>query len=221
MNRFINAMVLFFTLQAVVFAIYVGFDLPIGFLRTTGAYLRYIDEVFIGYGIVLFMLVFRRAYRRWMALRIVNHTEKFIWNMPVSSSRKKRIVTYSLLETAVYTFGALGLYFLTELSWIPASVLLFGALDTFVLTWLTRYYRVALSSKAIIVADREVVVVYFTGLRKITVHQQTIYFDYIKDLQLSFPLNCIAEEHRSDFFSALRAQMDPEKVYFPVSSKTT
>ena len=214
MNRFINAVLLFFTLVTAFIAIYVGFDLPISFLRTTGAYLQNADEIFLGLGVLMFMIVLRRSYRRWMAIRIVSKTAKFKWSAPVSTQRKKRIYTYTSLEIVVYTFGALGLYFLTDRAWVPAIALSFAVLDNIILLTATRYFRVALSSKALIVADREVVLLYFKGLRKVTIHQQTVYFDYIKDLQLSFPTNCIEPKDQEAFFELLKAQFNPDKVYF-------
>ena len=79
---------------------------------------------------------------------------------------------------------------------------------------LSAKYRVGLSSKALIVCDREVTVVYFTGLRKVSIHQQTVFFDYIKDLQLSFPLDCIQDESKEEFFDLLEDQLDRDKVFF-------
>ena len=96
-----------------------------------------------------------------------------------------------MLETAVMTFAGIGLYKLSPEAIIPATAFLVGALDNFVLALAKSAYRVGLSSKALIVSDREVIVLYFTGLRKVSIHQQTVFFDYIKDLQLSFPLDCI------------------------------
>ncbi len=214
MNRFINAVVLFFTLITAFIAIYVGFDLPIRLLRTTGAYLPYADEAFMGLGILILIVILRRTYRRWMALRIVGRTKKFLWNQNVSRERKGRVLTYSMIEIFVYMFGACGLYFLTDRAWLPAGALAFAALDNLVLMFFTRKYRLALSSKALIVADREVVLLYFNGLQKVSVHQQSIYFDYIKDLQLSFPTNCIEPSQQEEFFALLKAQMNPDKVYF-------
>ena len=75
-------------------------------------------------------------------------------------------------------------------------------------------FRVGLSSKALIVADRDVTLLYFTGLRKVSIHQQTIYFDYIKDLQLSFPLDCIQPEMKDEFFAQLKDQVNTDKVFF-------
>ena len=62
-------------------------------------------------------------------------------------------------------------------------------------------------------------VVYFSGLRKVTIHQQTIFFDYIKDLQCTFPLNCIDEKDRTNFKNSLEAQIDRDKVFFSDSVK--
>ena len=75
-------------------------------------------------------------------------------------------------------------------------------------------FRVGISSKAIIVGDREVVVIYFEGLRKVSVDQQTIYFDYIKDLQLSFPTNCILDENKAEALEVLQNSLDKDKVMF-------
>ncbi|MDB3907606.1 hypothetical protein N9355_09050 [Crocinitomicaceae bacterium] len=219
MNRFINAVLLFFTLITAFAAIYVGFDLPFGILKTTGSEIPYIDYVFHGLGLFLFLIIFRRSYQRWMAIRIVSRKEKFKWNQPVSKERKVRIIIYNLLEFFVYVFAACAIYWLTDRAWAPVVALLFAALDNLILSALNKTYRVGLTSKAIIVADREVVVLYFTGLRKVSVHQQTVYFDYIKDLQLSFPTNCLPADQQSEFFDTLEQQVDRDKVYFSKTDK--
>lgn len=219
MNRFINAVLLFFTLITAFVAIYVGFDLPFGVLKTTGAAIPYVDEVLMGLGLVLFIIVLRRTYRRWMAIRIVSRLPKFKWNEPVSKERRTRVIIYNSLEFFVYLFAAIVLYMLTERAWAPALALLFAALDNVVLSMLNKTYRCGLTSKALIIADREVVVLYFTGLRKVSIHQQTVYFDYIKGLQLSFPTDCIPQASREDFFRLLEQQVDRDKVYFTVKEK--
>lgn len=75
-------------------------------------------------------------------------------------------------------------------------------------------FRVGLSSKAILVADREVLLIYLNGLRKVSVSQQTVYFDYSENLQLSFPLDCIEEPQKANFFNALEGQIDRDRVLF-------
>ncbi len=219
MNRFINAVLLFFTLITALIAIYVGFDLPVGFLGTSGARIPYIDYVFLGLGGFLFIIVLRRTYRRWMAIRIVARQEKFKWNYPVSKERKIRVIIYNVIEIFVYLFAAGILYWLTDRSWPAVVVLLFASLDNVILIALHKTYRVGLTSKAVIVADREVVALYYTGLRKVSLHQQTVYFDYIEELQLSFPTNCLSPEHQKDFFETLEQQVDRDKVFFSVKER--
>ena len=217
MNRFINMLLLVLFFPTMFLSIYVSFDLPIGFLQTSGAYLPYKFELFLGLGLLLFVINLRRSIRRWMGMRIVSKKKKFKWNAPVSASRKKRVVTYLLLETLVMTSVAFGLYRLTNEAWMPTIAFLFGATDNIIFAIIGtkgNLYRIGLSSKALIVADRDVTLLYFTGLRKVSIHQQSIYFDYIKGLQLSFPSDCIEEENRSEFFELLEAQLDKDRVFF-------
>jgi hypothetical protein len=109
---------------------------------------------------------------------------------------------------------AIGLYVINPETIIPAVVFALFSLDSIVFVFLGKdKFRVGLSSKAIFVADREIILIYFTGLRKITVHQQTIFFDYINDLQLTFPLNCIREENRPSFFESLDNTVDKDRVF--------
>lgn len=197
-------------------AILVGFDLPIGFLRVSGNNLAYKDEILLGFGLLFAILVLRRSIRRWMGMRIVAKVKKFKWNAPVSKPRKGRVITYLLLEAMVMFFVSAAFYVIADSALPIAIAFLIGVVDNliFMLVGMNNRFRVGLSSKALIVADREVTLLYFTGLRKISLHQQTVYFDYIKGLQLSFPLNCIQEDMREEFFSQLEEQVDRDRVFF-------
>jgi len=217
MNRFINMLLLFLLIPTMLMAIYVGFDLPVTFLKTTGAFIPNRDEIFLGLGLLIFIVNLRRSIRRWMGIRIVSKQTKFKWNAPVSSTRKRRIVTYTALEVLVMTFVGIALYKVTQQAWAPSLAYLFGAFDNLIFAIVGlkgNHYRVGLSSKALIVADREVILLYFKGLRKISVQQQSIYFDYIKGLQLTFPSDCIEDEQRAEFFKLLEEQVDTDRVFF-------
>jgi hypothetical protein len=78
---------------------------------------------------------------------------------------------------------------------------------------LGKKFRAGVTSKAVIVADRDVVLAYFTGLRRVTIHQDSVYFHYIKDLQLDFPLDCIEKSERDTFFAELNKQIDRDRVF--------
>ena len=208
---------MFILFPTMIMTIYVSFDLPISFLKVPGSEIPYKEEIFLGLGLLILIINIRRSIRRWMGIRIVSKKKKFKWNEPVSRSRKRRINTYLLLETSVMLFVSIALYVLTPEAWMPAAAFLFGAVDNLIFAIIGAgkdAYRVGLSSKALIVADRDVILLYFNGLRKVSVHQQSIYFDYIKGLQLSFPSNCIKDESKVEFFAMLEDQLDKDKVFF-------
>ena len=104
-----------------------------------------------------------------MGLYIVNKRSRFAWNMPVSKKRKQRVISYTLLEVLVMTSLAYALYSLISTWILPTAVLVFFSIESFVFLFagMNKRFRVGISSKAIIAADREVVIVYFTGLQKI------------------------------------------------------
>ncbi len=216
MNRFINSLLLALFFPTLLLAIFIGFDLPIGFLKTSGAQLGYRFEILLGLGTFILVLNLRRSVRRWTGSWMLRKKDRFLYNEPVSSKRRKRVVVYLLLEAFVMSFLAAALYRLSHEVWMPAIGFLFGALDSVVFCIVGssgKYFRTGISSKALIVADREVPVLYFEGLRKITLQQQTIYFDYIKDLQLSVPVDVIDEANKERFKTVLLAQTDPDRVF--------
>lgn len=196
-------------------AIFIGFDIPFDSFGITGSEIPYRFELFAGLGFILFIIQLRRTTRRWMALSMVSKLDRFQWNKPVSLSRKKRVATYNLIEVTVMAVLSVGLYSITKESLIPAIIFLVFSVDSFVFTLVGRNkYRVGLSTKAILVADREIILIYFTGLRKVAIHQQTVYFDYINNLQLTFPLDCIEEENKQEFFEGLHKVIDKDRVFF-------
>lgn len=217
MNKFINVFILLLFIPTLFLSIIVGQDMPISLLKTTGSNFPYRVEIFAIIGLLMFLLLLRRSVRRWMGARIVSRIDRFRWTATVSLTRRRRVGTYLLLEFIAFSCASLALYILSPETWIPSFVLALGAIDTVVFfiagRW-SKMYRIGLSSKALIVADREVLVLYFTGLRKVTVQQSVVYFDYTKGLQLSFPLDCVPDSERTRFFELLESCTDRDQVYF-------
>lgn len=202
------------TFPLLALAIFSGFDIPIDSLGITGSEIAYQDEIFLATGICIFLIQIRRSSRRWMALNLVNKINRFQWNEPVSNSRKKRVLTYNFIEATVMIALGVGLLLTTTKTVVPASVFFLFSLDSIIFSLYGKNkFRVGLSTKAIFIADREIILIYFTGLRKITVHQQTIYFDYIENLQLTFPTNCVEESKLSSFFEKLETVIDKDRVF--------
>ena len=217
MNKFINILLLLISFPTMLVAIFVGHDLPIEFLKTSGGSLPYRFEIFMGLGVLLYMVIVRRSVRRWAGVQMVSKIEKFKWNEPMGEGRKKRVFLYQSLEAMLMAFGALAIYSVCKEAWIPASAFLVGAIDNMVFLFMGKQkniYRIGLTSKAIVVADRDVKILYFSGLRKVSIHQQTVFFDYIKDLQMTFPLNCIQDKDKTTFKNSLEAQLNRDKVFF-------
>ena len=216
MNSFVNAILLALTFPLIMLTLIVGFDLPVEILKTSGKNLSFADEIFWLLATLMGLIAFRRSLKRWMGMKIVNTTERFIINFGVSTARKNRVVVYNLIESCIMLSLGLSIYNLTTHALVPTIVLLSFSFDNllFLAIGYKNRFRIGLSSKALIVSDREVTVIYFEGLRKISIEQQTIYFDYIKDLQLSFPTNCLRDEDKELIFNGLNDIVDKDKVMF-------
>jgi len=209
-------------MPTIVLAIFVGYNLPIEFLKTSGAQLPYLNIIFLVIGIIYFIIIVRRSSRRWMGAKMTSQVAKFKWNVAMGDGRKKQVYLYQWLEAFIMAFGGLALYYISDLAIIPALAFWFGAFDNILFLILGKaknIYRIGLTSKALVVADRDVKVLYLSGLRKVSIHQQTVFFDYIKDLQMAFPLNCIPKEDQADFKNQLVAIVDRDKVFFDEKMK--
>ncbi len=222
MNKFINILLLLLVFPAIGLAIIIGFDVTLDFLRMSGANIPYKFEIFCGFAGLVLAVGFRRSLRRWMGVRMVNQLGRFQWNAPMAAHRYRQSMLYLSLEAALHLSVAFGLFLLTAYAWILAGVLVLLALDHLVFGFVSRskqLFRVGITSKAVLVADRDVKAVYFSGLRKVSRQQQSLFFDYIKDFQVAFPVDCIAENERQAFRDALEKNLDRDRVFFSESFK--
>ncbi len=216
MNKAINVLLIFLLFPTMLFTIFVGFDLPIESLRTSGQQVPYRFQVFLGIGLLLLTINLKRSVTRWMGLRLVNQVKKFKWNQPMSKDRIYRVQVYTILEAVVMLFVGTVLYSICNEALLPAIAFWFCFADNLIFLFFgsrKKRFRMGITSKAVVVADRDVSVLYFSGLRKVSIHQQSIYFDYIKGLQLSFPIDCMEKEQHDAFFTVLEEQLDTDKVF--------
>ncbi len=215
MNRSINILLLVVSFPTLAFCIFVGFDLPIDFLHASGANLAYRDVVFLGFAFITLLLVLRRSVRRWVGVGMTRKPERFIWCVPIGKERKKQVRMYLIIEALVAFCFAYATYSLTPESWALTVVYLLLGFDQLLFLAIAQsWFRVGITQKAIVVSDREVRVLYFSGLRRVESHQQTLYFEYIEDLQLSFPTNCIETGNYDAFRTTLETRVNRDKVFF-------
>ncbi len=215
MNRSVNILLLVISFPAMFMTIYVGFGLPIFRLETEALENQVMEYIFLGFAFLLLLIEVRRAVHRWVGVGMLRKPERFYWSAPIGAERKKQVRLFFIIEALVALGFALVCYKLTDKSW-PLQVVyaLIFAEQMIFLFVANNWYRIGISDKALVVADREVNVLYFSGLRRVEIHQQTVYFEYIEDLQLFFPVNAIDKKDFSSFRNALEDKLNRDKVFF-------
>lgn len=200
--------------------VYVGLDVPIDSFGITGQEIPYKSSVFLIGAFLCFLFHFFRSLKRWTSLYIVNKKNQFKWSVKIGSGRKKRTITYTTIEILFMLILSFAFYKLTPVSIAISLTLLISALDSFCfLIYGLNKFKIIVSSKAVFISDREVYSLYFKGLRKISIHQQSVYFDYIKGIQLHFPLDCFEEKDVSSFLNTINNLIDKDRVYFSKTQK--
>ncbi len=222
MNKSINIFLVLSIIPAIAFSIVVGFDISIEFLRTSGKFIPYQKTIFASFAALFFSMGIRRTSKRWSGIRMVYQITKFQWNEPIDRQRVTQANLYLIIEAVIHFMVSLVFLILTPKSiWISCVFFALG-LDHLIFCIVgnvKKLWRVGVTNKAVVVADRDFKVLYFSGLRKVSVHQQSIFFDYIKELQLSFPIQSIKPENRQSFVAQLEEKVDREKVFFSESFK--
>ncbi len=220
MNKITNILLLLVTIPIMGICIFVGRDLPIETLKTTGSQLPFQNVIFWSAASLVFLIIARRSVKRWTGMQLIGLTDKYIWNQEVSLERKKRVLLYNFLEALALLCISFGLYKTCPSGWQIALAYGIAVFDTLIFTvfaWYKKGWRIGFTKKALILSDREIKAVYFLGLRKIYIHQETLHFDFIKDLQLNIPFGAVQD--KKDFIQTLWNTLDQEKVYAEESVK--
>ena len=207
---------LFLFFPAMVLVILIAFDLPLEFLGTSGSQLGYKVEILGGFAALLFFVHLRRSMQRWMGMHLVAQTNKFLWIQEVSPARMRRVVVYNLLETGIFGTVGIGLYLVTPFAWPLTLCFSLVALDSLIFLLLGKskhYFRSGITKNAVVVADRDVTVAYFSGLRRVHRHQESLFFEYIRGIQLFFPMDCLQKQYEDEFYRILQDQVDSDKVF--------
>lgn len=215
MNKGINIVLIFILFKFFVASILVGFDLNVfGFFE--GVETPYLNEIYlVGSGLIALILGFRTV-NRWFGLRIFKHKEKFTWMGSISAERISRVRLYLILEN-LYLF-LLGIFFIkiSPFSLILGWVCVAGFVEAVLFILLKtnpKSMKSGLTKQALIIGDRDVKIFYFTGLRKVTVLQDTVYMEYKDDLTLSFATSSIQKKDRADFKTHFLSLVNTDKVF--------
>ncbi len=223
MNKFVN--ILTFLLLAPTFgvAIFAGFDLPVEFLKSSGNNLPFLSQIFLAFAVIFFMINGRRAMKRWTGLRMVNQQSKFQWNHEIDKKRKSQVNMYLIMEGIVYLLIAFAFHYLTDKAIYVSIVFVVIGLDHILFLLygnIFHKWRLGITNKAIVIGEREFKAIYFSGLRRVSVHQQTLFFDYKDDLQLAISIDSVSPENRATFRTLLEEKVNRDRVYFSEEFKT-
>lgn len=192
--------------------IYGAFDLDI-FV----ADFHYTTLVFVLSAGVFFLIGALRSFKRWSGMHIVNQKERFSYNTIISKTRRNRVLLYNSIEVVYYLVLAIAFYVCSKEAIIISLVFLLFILDTVLNTFLgivQKKYRVGITSKALFSTDREVIPIYFKGLKVVSCNSHQIFFEYVNDLVLDFSFENIEPEDKKPFIQALREKANDKKVYF-------
>ena len=220
MNKITNIFLLLVTFPVMLICIFIGGDLPIDMLKTTGGQIPYQQAIFWIVATLVFVILIRRILKRWTGMQILSQKQKFVWNQEVSKERKVRILLYNCLEALALFSLAYGLYRVCPQGWPIQLAYGIGGLEiifTSLFSWFSKTWRIGITKKAVVLADREVKALYFLGLRKIFVHQETLHFNYKDNLQLNMPFGAV--EDKKEFMQTIWANVNQDKVYAEESFK--
>jgi hypothetical protein len=217
MNRLANIWFLLIGIGSFPFAVALGSNEDFSILgwRIEGEEFEHGDLVFaIITGFALLMAFFK-ASRRWSAIRILKQKDKFQYVAPIRSERKKRLVLYTSIEVVfALILGSFFVYAAHESFYL--GLVYFVIATEHVVHLLVglkaNLFAVGITKKAVIAADREARVMYLSGLLKISKHQQSLYFEYKKELVMHMPLNMIEDEEK--FIAALKKVAPPNKIFY-------
>ena len=220
MNKIYNTWIFIISLLTLPFAFAVGLNEVFGIfgLKIHGDQFEYKELVFgIAAGLI-FLLGVTRSSRKWSGVKIVNQVDRFQFNTVISKERTQRVLLNNSIEIlGFFLIGMVFIIFSKDAVFITLIFLIF-IIDSIINTLrgvLGNKYRVGMTNKAIVSVDREVVAIYFKGLKRISITKDQLFFEYNNnDLVLDFQLNTIPLEKQEEFMRYLRMNVDETKVYF-------
>jgi hypothetical protein len=219
MNKFFNIWTLIFTIITIPFTLAVGWNNDFSILgwNVPGVEFQYADLLFgIAAGVV-FVLGVLRASKKWAGINITRQKNRFIFFSNISKSRLNRVVLYNIIEMFFYLIFAFFFIIVMQTAIYLGLVFVLLFLENIINTLFGVFkqtYSIGITSKAIIFVDRDVKALYFKGLKRVSKHQQTIYFEYVNDMVLHIPTNVIPDDAEQEFLKTLQGIVDPSKVYY-------
>lgn len=174
------------------------------------------EEICGGFALLIFLLGALRMKRRWQGVMDMKRFSNFSFVTHVAKSARNLSLLFTIAENVFIGFLIFFMYRTAELSpeYVLPMIIVLAILfiDNVIFSGQIRAggngFRVGVNKKVVAYFNREMYLFYYTGLKRIEMHQDMINFQYKGDLNLFLPLEVINKKDRKAFREAVVATMD-------------
>jgi hypothetical protein len=190
------------------------FDLSFSSASLKG--MPYTFEICFGFAVIIFLMGFLRIKRKWQGAADMKNFKGFHFVRQVSKPALNSSLIYAYAE-GVFIIVAISLYLIMadlEPDLMLPMVVVLGFILIESIVFIARImrggisFRLGINKKAVAYFNREMNLFYYTGLKRIELHQDMINFQYRDDLNLLLPVQVIKPEDRAAFRDALIATLN-------------
>ncbi|MBD3639096.1 MAG: hypothetical protein HUJ25_17205 [Crocinitomicaceae bacterium] len=221
MNKVVNVFSIVVLAVFVLLSMVIIYDLSISNIHLKN--LPYKVEILSTLAVLLFLIGLIRVRRRWQGYKDMKKFSQFDFSSPVSQTFMKRALMFTSLEilfmlAALFLF--LQLYDIEPQMMVVMLCVMFVLIleSIFFLFQLIRAgqaFRIGVNSRVIAYYGREMHLFFYSGLRRVELHQKDLFsFKYKDDMVLFFPASVLEEEDRIPFREALLKQLEEKNIYF-------
>jgi len=184
--------------------------------------IKFLKEICYGIIVVITLLALLRIQRRWVGIKDIKSFKKFIYKTPLSKKAKTLALVFSVMEIIFLSFF-IAIYF-KELSHDVDFLLLPIIIVLLIIVLeITLFTTIALKSKNIMIMgvnqnliaffDREIHIVYFDGLQRISIYQNRLHFKYKLDLNVFVEIDYIPKDNLLEFKKHLEQVLLAKNVF--------
>ena len=184
--------------------------------------IKFLKEICFGLTVVIGLFGLLRIQRRWTGIKDIKSFKKFVYKTPLSKKAKGLVLMFSVMEIIFLSFFV-GLFvkelhldvehYLTPI--IVVLLIIIGEIIIFTIYALQSKDVLIMGVNKNLIAyfDREIHIVYFDGLQRISVYQNRLHFKYKLDLNIFVELDFIPKENLLEFKQSLEEVLLEKGVF--------
>lgn len=184
--------------------------------------IKYLKEICFGLIVVTGLFGLLRIQRRWTGIKDIKKFKKFVYKTPLSKKAKALIIMFSSMEIIFLSFF-IGL-FLKELhldinNYLTPMIMVLSIIIAEIIIFTIYAFKsknvliMGVNTNLIAFFDREIHIVYFDGLQRISVYQNRLHFKYKLDLNIFVELDYIPQKNLLEFKQNLESVLQKKDVF--------